>query len=490
MELSRLVNSLKVIQLAGEVERKDIESIAYDSRVVKKNTLFVAISGFNTDGHKFILDAINKGATAVVLENNDVVPEDFFLHRNVTKILVRDSRQALSEVSNAFFKEPTQRLQLIGITGTKGKTTTSYFIKNIIENAGCKTGLIGTIANYIGNEPIYTSMTTPESSDLNQLFARMLSEGCSHCIMEVSSHSLVLKRVSNINFQVAVFTNLASDHLDFHITLEEYLKAKKILFDTLSENTIAIYNADDKKSYKLIADTKAKTFSYGTQSGSDFLLKNINYDLTGTSFDIEYDGKSYSLKTGLIGAFNALNATTAFAVCTKLGFDIDKIVNGINTTPQIPGRFEIIQYKDKKVIVDYSHTADSLDKALQAIHTIVQNKRPVYTVFGCGGNRDKTKRPVMGRIAGSLSKRVIITSDNPRNEDPMEIIRDIINGIDNDNYEIIEDREKAIYKSIKDSEENAVILIAGKGHENYQEIKGVRSHFSDKETAEKYLKHE
>ncbi|MGE5410980.1 MAG: Mur ligase family protein, partial [Clostridiales bacterium] len=285
MELTKLVNSLKVIQLVGEVERKDIESITYDSRKVKKNTLFVAIAGFSTDGHKFILDAISKGATAVILENNNAIPEDIFIHRNVTKILVQNSRQALADASNAFFKQPTKRLEVIGITGTKGKTTTSYFIKNILETEGKKSGLIGTIANYIGNKQIYTAMTTPESSDLNQLFADMLSEGCSHCVMEVSSHSLVLKRVSSIEFKTAVFSNLTSDHLDFHGTVEEYLKAKKILFDNLNSESKVIYNADDENALKIISDTKAKCYSYGTKSGSDFLLSNISYDLSGTTFD-------------------------------------------------------------------------------------------------------------------------------------------------------------------------------------------------------------
>ncbi|MGE5680809.1 MAG: Mur ligase family protein, partial [Bacillota bacterium] len=293
MELTKLVNSLRVIQLAGEVERKDIESITYDSRKVKKNTLFVAISGFSTDGHRFILDAISKGATAVILENNNAVPNDIFMHHNVTKILVQNSRQALAEASNAFYKEPTKKMEVFGVTGTKGKTTTSYFIKNILETSGRKTGLVGTIANYIGSRQINTSMTTPESSDLNQLFADMVSEGCSSCVMEVSSHSLLLKRVNNVEFRVAVFTNITSDHLDFHGTVEEYLKAKKILFDSLKETSIAIYNADDEKSALVISDTKAKTYSYGTKAGADFLVKNISYDLNGTSFEVEYNGESY-----------------------------------------------------------------------------------------------------------------------------------------------------------------------------------------------------
>jgi UDP-N-acetylmuramoyl-L-alanyl-D-glutamate--2,6-diaminopimelate ligase len=490
MELSKILNSIRVVQVVGEVERKDASSIAYDSRKVKKNSIFVAIPGFITDGHKFILDAINKGASAVVLEKDHFIPEEIFHHRNVLKILVKDSRKALAEISNCFFKEPSKNLILSGITGTKGKTTTSYFIKNIFETAGYKTGLIGTIANYIGEKQIYTSLTTPESSDLNELFSNMLSENCSHCVMEVSSHSLVLNRVSNIKFKSAIFTNITSDHMDFHNTFDEYLKAKKILFDNLDKNAICVYNNDDPYSKKIIVDTKAVSNSYGTIETSDFCLRDINFNLEGTSFIIVYKGDQFNLKTILVGKFNAYNAAAAFANCLLLGISPEVIIRGIASTPQVPGRFEAIIHKGKTVIVDYSHTADSLEKTLQAIQSIVKSKKPIYTVFGCGGNRDRTKRPVMGKIAGNLSKKVFVTSDNPRFEEPMAIIDEIVKGIEKKNYEIIENREDAIKTAIKNTEDDAVILIAGKGHENYQEIKGVRSHLSDKEIAEKHLFYE
>ncbi|MGE5430456.1 MAG: UDP-N-acetylmuramoyl-L-alanyl-D-glutamate--2,6-diaminopimelate ligase [Syntrophomonadaceae bacterium] len=490
MELTKLVNSIRVIQLAGEVERKDIESISYDSRTVKKNTLFVAITGFNTDGHKFILDAINKGATAVVLENDNLIPNEVFIHRNVTKILVRNTRQALAEISNAFYKEPSRKLQLVGITGTKGKTTTSFFVKNIFETAGYKTGMIGTIANFIGQRRIYTAMTTPESSDLNQLFAEMVNEGCTHAVMEVSSHSLVLNRVKNLSFQGAVFTNITSDHLDFHNTFEEYLKAKKILFDELGSEAFVVFNTNDPSSESVISETKARAFSYGTKEGATFQVMNINYDLNGTTFKIRYNNEDFNIKTRLVGEFNAFNAAAAFAVASLAGIKTEDIVKGIDTTPQVAGRFETLSYKNKKVIVDYSHTADSLEKALLAIQSITKGQNPVYTVFGCGGNRDRTKRPVMGKIASELSKEVIVTSDNPRHEDPMAIISEVTKGIEKNNYRIIENREEAIKTAIEQSEDNAVILVAGKGHETYQEIKGVRNHFSDIEIAEKYLRNE
>ena len=487
MELTKLINSVNAIQVAGEVERKDISSICYDSRKVKENSVFVAIKGVNIDGHRFILDAINKGAMAVILEDNNSVPDDIFVHEKRAKILVADSRKALAEISCALYKNPSEKIKLIGITGTNGKTTTTYFIKSILETAGEKTGLLGTIANYIGDVEIKSSLTTPESNDLNELLYRMYNEGCGYAVMEVSSHSLIMNRVYGLNFSSAVFTNITSDHLDFHVNFENYLSAKKILFDSLSSSSFAIYNSDDSNSKRLVGNTKAGLISYGTSSNSDFVLKNISYDLSGTTFTVEHKGGSFPVSTSLIGKFNAYNACAAFAVGFTSGIKEEKIIEGIKNTKQVPGRFEVISKGNKKVIVDYSHTADSLEKALLAVKDIVKESAPVYTVFGCGGNRDKTKRPIMGKIATELSDYVLVTSDNPRFEDPFEIINDIRTGIIKDNYKVIENREEAISYAIKNSEENAIILIAGKGHENYQEIKGIRNHFSDREVAEKFL---
>jgi len=488
MELTQLINNVKAIQVIGDIQRKDISGIFYDSRKVITNSVFVAMKGFNSDGHNYILDAINKGAIAVVLENNESVPDEIFIHDKVAKILVNNSRVALAELSNDFFKQPSKKLKLIGITGTNGKTTTSYFIRNILEASGEKTGLIGTIANYIGDKEIKATLTTPESSDLNELFLEMLNEGCKSAVMEVSSHSLVLNRVHGLDFNSAVFTNITSDHLDFHQNFENYFNAKKIIFDDLSPSAFGVYNIDDKNSSNLIKDSNAKLFSYGTSSNADFLLKEISFDLNGTSFVLEYNGKKYNAFTSLIGEFNAYNAAAAFASTVLLGIDEGTAIDGIRTTKQVPGRFEVLRTGSKKVIIDYSHTADSLEKALKSIKAIVKDKHPVYTIFGCGGNRDKTKRPVMGKIASELSDRIVITSDNPRFENPMDIIKEIEAGIEKNNYSIIENRDNAIRSAIENSEDDAVILIAGKGHEDYQEIKGTRNHFSDRETAEKYLK--
>ena len=487
MELTQLLNSLHVIQVTGEVQRKDVADIVYDSRKVQKNSVFVAIKGYKTDGHKFLQDAINKGAVAVVVEDDDSIPDELIMHSKIAKLVVNNSRIALAELSKGFYKDPTSKLKLVGITGTNGKTTSTFILKNILQSSGYKTGLVGTIANYIGDVKADSKLTTPESNDLNRFFYDMIEAGCSHAIMEVSSHSLVLNRVFGLDFSAAIFSNITSDHLDFHQTFDEYLNAKKILFDGLGSNSFAIINSDDSNSNKMIKDCKAKIVTYGIADNSDYQIKNINYDLNGTDFTITNLNVDYKIHTTLIGTFNAYNAASAFATAHSLGIDANKIVESIKSSPQVPGRFEVLGNRNKKVIVDYSHTADSLEKALQAIREIVKDKNQVVAVFGCGGDRDKTKRPIMGKIASDLSDKVFVTSDNPRTENPYDIIKDILKGISKNNYEIEENREEAIKNAIQRSDDNAVILIAGKGHENYQEINGVRNHFSDQEIALKYL---
>ena len=487
MELTELLNSVKAIQVVGQVQRRDVSDIQYDSRKVKKNSLFVAIKGYKTDGHKFILDAINKGATAVVVEDDHAVPDEIITHSQIAKILVKNSRIGLAELSKGFYGDPSNKLKLIGITGTNGKTTTSFILKNVLQTAGFKTGLVGTIANYIGDNKIDSKLTTPESNDLNNFFLQMIDNKCQYAVMEVSSHSLSLNRVYGLSFISAVFTNITSDHLDFHNSFEEYFTAKKILFDNLSTKSFSLINSDDKNSFRIVKDTQSKVVTYGISNNADYVISNIKYDLNGTNFSISQNGNLFNIHTDLIGTFNAYNATATFATARSLGLDSEVIVDGIQTAPQVPGRFEVIGKGNKKVIVDYSHTADSLEKALQAIREIVKDKIQVITVFGCGGDRDKTKRPIMGQIASELSDEVIITSDNPRTENPYSIIDDIKTGIVKKNFTIEENREEAIHKALKMAQSKSVILIAGKGHENYQEINGIRNHFSDQEIARKYL---
>lgn len=494
MKLTELLNKVKVIQVAGNAEMKEITNLTIDSRTASRNSIFFAINGEKQDGHKFIPDVINNGAAAVVVQKADAVPDQIFSHAGCVKIVVTDSRKSLAEFSNIFYGEPSKKIKLIGITGTKGKTTTAFYVKNIFQQAGYRTGLIGTIANYIGDTEVKTLLTTPQANEINSLLVQMINEGCTHCVMEVSSHALALHRTAYLNFETAIFTNITSDHMDYHKTFEHYLASKKILFDMIPKNGRIIYNANDSNSSLLLKNSSAQKYSYGSEKNSEFRIQNLEFTLDGTTFEISFGGKEYQLTTNLVGHFNAFNAASAFAAAVVNGIDPQTAVNGIKSTPQVPGRFEIVsgnpslrEKKNKKVIVDYSHTSDSLKQALVAIHHIVKDERPIYTVFGCGGDRDRSKRPVMGEIAASMSDRVYITSDNPRTEDPSFIIGEILKGVKTNNYRVIENREEAIRSAIFESEDDAVILIAGKGHENYQEINGVRKHFSDKELSKKYL---
>lgn len=487
MELSKLMNYVSAIQVVGEVERKDINGIHHDSRNVKKGSIFIAIKGFTTDGHKHLQSAIANGASVIVVEDASSIPDELITHSKLTKVVVRDSRLALAQFSNAFYNFVSKEFGLIGITGTNGKTTSTYFVKKIFETAGMKTGLIGTIQNMIGDEIVPSSFTTPEANELNELLYAMKQKECKNVVMEVSSHSLFLKRVNGLKFAAGVFTNLTSDHLDFHGTPENYLQAKKILFDMLEENSFAVYNADDAHSENLTADTKAKKISYGADVKCNYRIEDLSYDMNGTYFTVLFDHKKYFLQTSLVGEFNAFNATAAFSVTTSLGIDPMIAVQGIKDAPQVPGRFEVIRKGAKRVIIDYAHTADSMEKTLQNIRKICGSDYPVVTVFGCGGNRDKTKRPIMGRIASEYSSEVIITDDNPRFENPEEIIKEIVGGIKIANYKVVPDREEAIATAIKNSADESIVLVAGKGHEEYQLIQGVKRHFSDREVAEKYL---
>jgi UDP-N-acetylmuramoyl-L-alanyl-D-glutamate--2,6-diaminopimelate ligase len=480
MELTKLINSVHAIQVSGEIERKDISDIISDSRKVIKGCVFVAIKGLKSDGHDYILDAISKGATVIVLDKN-IFPEEIFLHRNVAKIFVADSRIALAELSNAFYKQPSELLQLHGVTGTKGKTTTTWLLRHIIRAAGQKAGMLGTIANYIDDEILPASLTTPESNDLCAMLYDMSRRGCEAAVMEVSSHALALNRVYGLSFRSAVFTNLTLDHLDYHGTFENYRDAKKMLFDNLADSAIAVVNADDENAAYMASSTKAAVYTYGQHTDADFRIENLKISLSGTEFTISYKGQVFNVITSLFGAFNASNCAAAFAVAFLQGIPAETILDALKTAAQVPGRFEMYAHDEKSVVVDYAHTPDSLEKTLQNIRAIIGTSRPLITVFGCGGNRDTSKRPIMGRIAAELSDEVIVTSDNPRMEDPEEIIKEIVTGITSENYRVISDRRKAIAESIQASAPDAVILVAGKGHEDYQIIGDKKFHFSDRE---------
>lgn len=487
MLLSSILNNIHTMQVVGSPELVEITKLSIDSRENLEEAVFFAIKGFKVDGHKYIPQAVSNGAYAIVVDHDDKEIDQLLSSNKIVKILVQDSRRALSQFANSFYNFPSKKLNLIGITGTKGKTTVSYYVKTIFENSGRKTGLIGTNKNMIGSEVISTKLTTPEAHTINQLMDKMVKAGCTDCVMEVSSHALELYRVADLDFNAGVFTNITSDHLDFHSTFENYLSAKKIFFDQLSKESTVIFNKDDQNYEALVKDCKASAISYSIGNSADLEIKNVNYTLDGTSFNLTYKENSYKVKTKLIGQFNAYNAAAAIGASLSSGISIEKSIEGIYKTPQVPGRFEVLSSGNKKVIIDYSHTADSLEKALNAIRHIVKNDREVYTVFGCGGDRDKTKRPIMGKIAEKLSDFTFVTSDNPRTENPMSIINEIEKGMSLQKQKVIEDREEAIKSAIEQSPDDAVILIAGKGHENYQEINGVRNYFSDKDTVKKYL---
>lgn len=491
MKLENLLSELEVVQLAGEVERKDIVAIAYDSRKVKRNFLFVAVKGFNVDGHNFIMEAIANGATAIVIEDDSKVSNDYLIHQNVTKILVKNSRKALAILSKNFYQNPSSKLKIIGITGTNGKTTSTYLTKYILEGAGYKTGLIGTIQNLIGDQIIPTEKTTPESIELNELFSQMIEAGCSHCVMEVSSHSLELDRVYGVKFSAAIFTNLTREHLDFHGTMENYFNAKKKLFDSLDEEAIAVTNIDVEYGKEIVSDCKCKVVTYGSAENADYRFSNLAISLEGLDFTLTTKGERYNIHSNLIGRFNVYNLLGAIAVGAERGIDLSIIAKSVERVNFVPGRFELIENYPVKVIVDYAHTPDALENVLGTIRELLKYHREnsrVITVFGAGGDRDRTKRPFMGRVAQSLSDIIIITNDNPRFESPAQIFNDILSGINkNENTYVIEDREEAIAKAIQLAKDNDVILIAGKGHENYQIVQNKVIPFNDREIASKYL---
>lgn len=485
--LAELLNSIEVLEVIGKAEKCPVEKITVDSREATKGSLFVAIKGFKTDSHEYIMDVIAAGASAIILENSEKIPQEFFKHFSCVIIHVRNSRKALAEISSAFFSFPSQQIKLAGITGTKGKTSTAYMIWFLLNKLNAKSALTGTIFNIIGEEKEPAKLTTPESYTINEFLNKAVLSGCTNAVMEVSSHGIALERTRSLDFDVACFTQLSSDHLDFHNSYEDYRDTKKRLFDELKPEAIAVYNIDDKYGEYMVSDCRAKKISVGKKEDAIFQISDLNYNIHGTSYNLTYQNVKYSVKTPLVGEFNCYNTSIAFAVVVTLGLTPEKAVELLKNAPQVPGRFEILRKAARTVIVDYSHNAESLRQALIAVNDIISPGTEIWTVFGCGGDRDKTKRPVMGKIASDMSTKVIVTSDNPRFEDPEIIINEICSGIEQENFITITDREEAIEFAVTKSSMDSVILIAGKGHENYSEVKGMRTYFSDKETAEKYL---
>ncbi len=500
MNLSKVLEGVSVIKLYHaefgqmmQTQEVQVRSVQYDSRIVQRGDLFVAIRGTNVDGHHFIQQAITAGAKAVVLEDDSSVPDPLFLHARVAKIMVGNSRRALAQMASNWFGHPSRKLRLIGVTGTNGKTTTTHLIRSILEANGEKTGMIGTIEYQLGESVQPALHTTPESLELNMFLSRMLESGCHSAVMEVSSHALEQDRVHGFDFDVAVFTNLSQDHLDYHGSMERYFHAKKLLFDNLHERAIAVYNSDDPYGLRMMLNSRARKIAYGTRK-ADVLLKSAGHGEWGTVTILEHRGKEIKIESPLIGEFNVENIAGAVSTGIALGVPVERIRKGIRNLTTVRGRFEkVVSPAGWIAIVDYAHTPDALERCLYAVRSLrgklsKDQERKIITVFGCGGNRDRGKRPKMGRIATELSDVSIVTSDNPRFENPESIIDDIIGGVKAGASVIREaDRKKAIIMALEMARSRDFVLIAGKGHETYQVIGDRKIHFDDREIVERFI---
>ena len=475
MKLKNLVNKLDVLEAKGDLER-DICGVQIDSRQVGEGHLFIAVRGTVADGHNYIGKALEQGAGAVLCET---IPEE--TAENITYVRVENTEQVVGQVATTFYGDPTSKMKLVGVTGTNGKTTIATVLYEMFRYMGHKAGLLSTVCNYIDGEAIPTEHTTPDPITLNALLARMVEAGCEYAFMEVSSHSIVQNRIGGLTFAGGLFTNITRDHLDYHKTFENYIKAKKLFFDNLSKEAFAITNADDKNGMVMVQNTKAQVKTYSVQSPADFNAKIIECHFEGMYLNI--NGKEVGVQ--FIGKFNVSNLLAVYGAAVMLGKDEQEVLVALSAMKPVNGRFEALRSPSGyTAIVDYAHTPDALENVLNAIHGVLDGKGEVITVCGAGGNRDKGKRPLMAREAVKQSDRVIITSDNPRFEEPQDIINDMLAGLDEEQMKkviAIVDRRQAIKTACLMAKSGDVILIAGKGHEDYQDVKGVKHHFDDKE---------
>ena len=476
MKLSELLKNVEVLNSLGDAD-VDITGVNIDSRRIEKGHLFVAIPGTQTDGHNFIPKAIEQGAAAVLCEYfpNTRVP-------GITYIAVESTEDAVGKVATVFYGEPSLKLKLVGVTGTNGKTTIATLLYNMFRKFGHKCGLLSTVCNYIEGEAIPADHTTPDPIELNKLLHQMVEAGCEYAFMECSSHAIAQKRIGGLKFAGGLFTNLTRDHLDYHKTFENYRDAKKAFFDGLSKDAFAITNADDKNGAVMVQNCKAKVKTYSTRSMADYRARIIECHFEGMYLEI--DGHEVGVQ--FIGKFNVSNLLAVYGAAVMLGKKSEDILLVLSTLKSVAGRLEPIRSEDGvTAVVDYAHTPDALENVLNAIHEVLDGKGgQVITVCGAGGNRDKGKRPLMAQEAVKQSDRVIITSDNPRFEEPQDIINDMLAGLDQKQMKkvvSIVDRKEAIKTACMLAQKGDVILIAGKGHEDYQEIKGVKHHFDDRE---------
>ena len=480
MKLSELLKYVKPIAIVGNAE-VDITGVNIDSRKIEKGHLFVAIKGTQTDGHRFIPKALELGAVAVLCED---LPEGFSAEsaENITYVQVASTEAAVGPVATVFYGEPSQHLKLVGVTGTNGKTTIATLLYNMFRKFGHKCGLLSTVCNYIEGEAIPADHTTPDPIELNKLLHQMVEAGCEYAFMECSSHAIAQQRIGGLKFAGGLFTNLTRDHLDYHKTFENYRDAKKAFFDGLSKDAFAITNADDKNGSVMVQNCKAQVKTYSVQRMADFRARIIECHFEGMYLDI--NGQEVGVQ--FIGKFNVSNLLAVYGAAIMLGKKPEDILVVLSTLKSVAGRLEpICSEEGVTAIVDYAHTPDALENVLNAIHEVMEGKQgKIITVCGAGGNRDKGKRPLMAQEAVKQSDRVIITSDNPRFEEPQDIINDMLAGLDQKQMKkvvSIVDRKEAIRTASMMAEKGDVILIAGKGHEDYQEIKGVKHHFDDRE---------
>ncbi|WP_421978174.1 UDP-N-acetylmuramoyl-L-alanyl-D-glutamate--2,6-diaminopimelate ligase [Roseivirga seohaensis] len=460
----------------------EVAALAFDSRKVEANTAFIATRGTQVDGHDYIEQAIEKGAVAIICEE---LPEN--LNTAITYVQVKDSSEALGIMASNFFGNPSAKLKLVGVTGTNGKTTCVSLLFQLFKQLGYNVGLLSTVVNKINDEIIVATHTTPDAIQMNELMAKMVAKGCSHCFMEVSSHALVQHRVSGLTFTGAVFTNLSHDHLDYHKTFDEYIKAKKMLFDGLPSSAFALTNTDDKRGSIMLQNTKATKHSYALKTMADFKARILSNTLQGLELDIE----GHNVWFKLIGDFNAYNLMAVYGAAILLEEEPADVLQTLSDLNPAPGRFEqVLTDTGITAIVDYAHTPDALENVLSTIKVFRSGNEKVITVVGCGGNRDTTKRPEMAKIACELSDKVVLTSDNPRFEEPMAIIEDMQKGVSPSNYRktlVMADRREAIKTACSMAEPKDIILVAGKGHETYQDVKGVKSDFDDRKVLKEML---
>ena len=475
MKLQELLKNIKPTTIEGNTD-VEITGVNIDSRKIKDGHLFVAMKGTQVDGHKFIGKAIESGAKAILCEDMPQEKND-----GVCYIQVASTEDAVGKVATLFFGDPSKHLKLVGVTGTNGKTTIATLLYNMFRKFGYKVGLLSTVCNYIDDREVPADHTTPDPIELNELLSEMVKAGCEYAFMECSSHAIHQKRIGGLKFAGGIFTNLTRDHLDYHKTFENYRNAKKAFFDGLPKTAFAITNADDRNGMVMVQNTKATIKTYSTRQMADFRARIIEMHFAGMYLDI--DGHEVGVQ--FIGKFNVSNLLAVYAAARMFGMQPEDILVAMSTLHSVSGRLEPIQSPDGfTAIVDYAHTPDALENVLNAIHEVLNGKGKVITVCGAGGNRDKGKRPLMAQEAARQSDRVIITSDNPRFEEPQDIINDMIAGLNKEQLKkviTIVDRKEAIKTACMMAQKGDVILVAGKGHENYQEIKGVKHHFDDKE---------